>query len=86
MMKRVVLLNTLSGDWQGIYVDGRLIEEGHTIGEGCNMYFWVNLAHVYNISVDDIIVRDLIGIDSYDVENIGNFPLDLFKLKGRYDT
>lgn len=28
---KIVFVNSASGDWEGLYVDGKLIYEGHTI-------------------------------------------------------
>lgn len=40
MKKRVIILSTQDGDWEALYIDGKLHTEGHTIGEGDRFYIW----------------------------------------------
>jgi len=30
-MKQVAYITDASGDWEGIYIDGKLVEEGHSL-------------------------------------------------------
>jgi len=34
MKTKIIVLESQSGDWQGLYINGELIEQGHTLEEG----------------------------------------------------
>lgn len=81
-MKRAVLLTT--DDWEGLYLDGKLIDQGHTIEEGDSLYY-LKLAERYNLNSSDFYMEHLEDCpDSEMVLNIGGFPDKLNDLQGNY--
>ncbi len=44
-----------SDDWEGLFVNGMLVEEGHTLNEGSNrIKYFTNLAKKYNFNLDEM--------------------------------
>jgi hypothetical protein len=82
--KRVVILNTQEGDWEGLFVDGSLINEGHHLGEGDTL-FLLKQAEKLDFKSSDIVISTLTNDDSEYVESYGNFPQNLSELKGDYN-
>lgn len=76
----VVILNTQSGDWEGLYVNGKLISEGHTI---CRMGL-LEMAEEHRFTVADIRCMELEDEDEEDMESIGSFYKDIKEFKGKY--
>ena len=54
-MNRVLVLSTQSGDWEGLFIDGVLISEGHHLGEGRPAEFWINKSKEYSFESKDIV-------------------------------
>ncbi len=82
---RPLLLTTQEGDWEGLFVNGKLIEEGHTIGEGDPVRFWLTFAHEYKCTGDDIVIAELNDEDNETLMCDGSFSgKKLTDLKGAY--
>jgi hypothetical protein len=44
-----------SDDWEGLFVNDLLVEEGHTLNEGSNrIRYFTNLAKKYNFNLEDM--------------------------------
>lgn len=44
-----------SEDWEGLFVNELLVEEGHTLNQGLNrIKYFTNLAKKHNFSLDDM--------------------------------
>ena len=41
MKNEAILLHSKDGDWEGLFINGQLIDEGHELGEGRKEYFWL---------------------------------------------
>lgn len=52
-MKRVQIILT-QGDWEGLYIDGKLIYQGHSLGEGDWRLFMLRMAEQYNFTSADV--------------------------------
>ena len=72
-MRRLQLISV--DDWQGLYLDGILITEDHSIEDP---EIWIKVVSENNLTLDDFITR-YIG-DSVD-EDFTNFPKELKDLK-----
>jgi len=59
-MKRVSFLRSGSGDWIGMYIDGKLVREGHSISE----------EEMVELLLPKVVVKTLYG--SEDLEEFGN--------------
>ena len=81
---RIVVLSTQSGDWEALYVNGELIEEGHHLGEGSPREFWLEMYNKYNFTPKDIVYCELNDIDEEYAENYGSFHGELDSFNGKY--
>lgn len=81
-MKVLVLT---SDDWQGLYIDEILIDEGHHLGEGDNFMYMLLKSEKYGFTSKDVKSFYIDDIDVESTENIGNFPKNLSDLKGNYE-
>lgn len=66
-------------DWEGLYVDGRLVGEGHTLNEGEDRITWaLGAAEEHGFDLKELEIKE-----SYDeefleeMENSGNLPSKL---------
>jgi len=84
MGKRVVILTTQSGDWEGLFIDGKLIDEGHHLGDG-NRNFMLEQAEKYNFKSTDILRHEINNEDEEMLCKCGSFPSTLDGLAGTYN-
>lgn len=84
MMKRIIILKSQDGDWEGLYVDGNLIEEGHILGEGNNRMFLLEQAEKFNFTSKDVEWIEVNNEDDFDLLSFGSFPETLSELSGDY--
>ena len=77
---KAVLLSSIDGSYDGLYISGKLIAEGHVLGEGNVEKFWLGIAINYGIGPGDLSIETLSDIDSGTLDIEGKFPalLDLF--------
>lgn len=83
---RVVILT--ADDWEGLFVDGRLIDQSHKLGDGDHRLFLLKMAEQYSFTSKDIVVKyiDESNEEDYNfLEDFGRFPELLSELKGNYD-
>lgn len=80
--KRVVILK--SDDWGGIYVDAKLVSEGHSFNNGDNLLL-LKLSEQFNFTSNDVISEYMNLEDIETTEANGSFPQNLYDLKGNYD-
>jgi hypothetical protein len=50
----VVYAKSEQGDWEALYVDGELIEQGHNLGEGYAVKFWMDVTNKYCLTYDEL--------------------------------
>jgi hypothetical protein len=86
MKKRVVILSTQDGDWEGLYIDGQLIDEGHTLGQGHSKTYLLRMSEEYKFTSKDIIYAELIHEDNDEANDDGCFKKSLSEFKGVYDV
>jgi hypothetical protein len=72
-MNKAILI--IVNDWEGLYVDGDLIAEGHTINEGeeRSIYF-AKLAHIYNFDLIKMEIRYCEDCDNELTDELGYLP------------
>ena len=76
MNNTAVLL--IADDWEGLYVNGRLVEEGHTLNEGnSRIKYFTKLAKQYKFDLADLEERYLDDSQIDELENNGNLEEDL---------
>ncbi len=78
---RVVILDTQDGDWVGVYVDGTLKDEGHSLRSFGALYL-LNLSEQYAFQSTDIVQHELNDWDDEDTTDTGNLPTNLDELNG----
>lgn len=81
---KVLILSTQSADWEAMYIDGKLIEEGHKLGEGDNFFFLLEMAEKYSFKRSDVKEAILNDRDDKKVSSIGNMPSLLSEFNGKY--
>ena len=79
--KRILIL--FADDWEGLYVDGKLIEEEHSLGES-DILFLLKLSEELGFTSDDITLKNIIEDDERELVQVGSFPQKLSELKGIY--
>lgn len=67
-------------DWEALYIDGRIIDEGHHLDNIGDWIKWTNNYKLESVSYYYIQEEDLEEINSS-----GNFPDNINKLKGKYE-
>lgn len=82
-MSRAILLT--SDDWEGLFVDGKLVEEGHTINEGEPRIKCFNeLSKKYNFKLNELIEQYVCNEDGEYLYEHGCFPELISELSGEY--
>lgn len=84
MAKRIIILKTQSGDWEGLFIDGELIDEGHHLGEGKQILYLLTQSEKYKFTSKDVCFETLNDEDEEITSEYGNFPDYLETLKGTY--
>ena len=72
-MKKAVLVQ--GGDWEGLFVDGKLIEEGHCINEGNERaVYFAELAHTYDFILRFMDLQHVTNDYDLKIQEFGSFP------------
>ena len=72
---QVLLLSTQSGDWEQLWVNGELMDEGHQVDK---MDMW-KMGNQYGFGPDDIQYEELDDEDEEDAMNTGCLPENAFE-------
>ncbi len=80
---RPKVLILFSDDWEGLYIDGKLIEEGHSLGEGDTLFI-LKMAEEFGFTSADVTMENVIDEDEIELSNVGSFPQNVSELKGKY--
>ena len=82
-MAKAILIK--ADDWEGLFVDGILIEEGHTLNQGMSrVKYFLELSKDCDFDLEEM---EEVWIDEEDEDTlykIGCFPSQLTDLKGNY--
>ena len=85
MKNRTYLLK--SNDWEGLYIDNKLIQEGHSLNEGRDrILYFAKLAKQYDFELIDLIIEDLDNVDNEWTRDIGGFPETMDGFIRRYEV
>ena len=75
-MNKVILLK--SDDWEGLYVNGKLVEEGHTLNEGNErVVYFFGLAEKHKFKLGSLESKCLSQKDCEWTEEMGSFPVSV---------
>lgn len=67
-------------DWEALYINGNLIDEGHHLDSPIS---WIEWTNKYKLeSLDIYFIKDE---DIEELESSGSFPLTIEELKGNYN-
>jgi hypothetical protein len=80
MNRRVKILNTQSGDWVGIFVDGKIIFQGHDI----NVISVLRWSEEYDFGYRDVEFKEINDKDEEYMYKAGRFPDSIKDLNGEY--
>jgi len=80
----VIVLQTQSADWEALYINGNLIDEGSELGEGLNRLYFLRKAEEYDFSSKDIKFLEISNDDEELVSRSGCFPDVIYELHGDY--
>lgn len=68
-------------DWEGLYINGYLVDEGHTLNEGIErIEYFLGLSKQYEFDIYELQFISLKDNDLRELEDIGNLPQDIKKL------
>jgi len=81
---KVHILSSQDGDWEGLFVDGKLVSEGHVLGEGNSQMFMLEMAEKYGFKGDDVLSLEVNDSDDEMLQTTGGFPDKLKDLSGNY--
>ena len=60
MIQKVRAVLVVADDWEGLYINDGLIDEGHTVNEGeSRLKYFADAAKQYNFSIDDLEEMDV---------------------------
>lgn len=76
----VLLLSSQEGDWEGLYVNGEIVDQGHRIDRDD----FLELAEKYNFKSSDVRKKELTNEDEEETSMSGRFPRLLSELAGNY--
>lgn len=82
---KATLLQSQTGDWEGLFINGVLVDEAHELGAGERSY-WVKSTQRYNYDIDDLEVIEVNDIDEEYLCDCGSFPTNLYELNGQYES
>lgn len=84
-MNKAILLISEDGNWEGLFINGELVEEGHTLNEGYSrIKYFIELSKKYNFNLEEMKEEHVIEEDDNYLYDYGNFPAKLSELKGKY--
>jgi len=82
-MKKAIIIQ--ADDWEGLFVDGYLVAEGHTLNDGeSRIKVLVRFSKKYNFDIAEIEEFYIEEEDEEILEDLGCFPESLDWLYGLY--
>lgn len=56
---KVLILTSPSGEWEALYIDGKLIDEGEVLGEGDSRLYMLKMAEKHGFKSSDVVVTEM---------------------------
>jgi len=79
-MSKALILESIEGDWEQLWIDGELYSEGHTVELGVPRYeFWLNLYNTFKLKPEQLQRQELNDEDERIAQDTGRFPEDISK-------
>lgn len=82
--KNVIVMTDQEGEYEALYVDGNLISEASSLGEGDSFGFWGEMTQKYNFQMSDIQKFEVSNEDNSELMMCGSFPDTLSEFKTQY--
>lgn len=84
-MSKAILIK--ADDWEGLFLDGVLVEEGHTLNEGSSrIKYFIQLSKQYNFDLGNMKEVWVTEEDEERLNYNGSFPQTLLELDGDYEN
>lgn len=84
-MNKAILLK--ADDWEGLFVNGELVEEGHTLNEGASrIKYFLDLADEYLFNLRDMKEIWVTEEDEEIINKTGGFPVYLNQMQENYES
>jgi hypothetical protein len=81
---KVLILSSQDGDWEGLFINGKLIDEAEVLGEGGSKTYLLEMSEKYKFSTNDVSYLDVNDEDNEELMLSGNFPTEISELIGTY--
>lgn len=79
-MNKALLL--IADDWEGLYVNGQLIEEGHTLNQGYSRTkYFIKLSNLHRFDLNDLEEDELTDEEDGILDAMGGFPEKLIDFR-----
>jgi len=73
-------------DWEGLYVNFKLVSEGHTLNEGEErVIYFARLAKEHDFDLLDMKIETLSDNEERYLEEAGSLPENLFDIQSMYE-
>ena len=83
--KKALILQSQEGDWEGLFINGELVDEGHTLNQGTHPFIYcLQIAEKYGVVSTDVEIKYTLDEDEEYLMSYGRFPKQLSELKGQY--
>ena len=75
-MNKAILVS--SEDWEGLYINDKLVKEGHTLNEGTSrIKYFLQLSKEYNFDLETMKEVSLSEDDEIITQDVGSYPEDI---------
>lgn len=82
---KAILLMSNEDEWEGLYINGKLVKEGHTLNEGENrIKYFTKLSKQYNFDLDNMKQLYLEEDDDAYTMETGCFPVNIEEFLSDY--
>lgn len=81
---KVLILESPDGDWEGLYINGTLINEDEVLGEGDSRLYMLRMAEEHGFKSSDIEVKELSEADATRLRSFGSMEENLSDYSTKY--
>jgi hypothetical protein len=83
-MNKAILIN--ADDWEGLFINGELKEEGHTLNQGNErIKYFFKLAEQYDFDLKGLQYASVNDDGEEYLDDWGSFPKSLSEFEGKYE-
>lgn len=70
---KVLILSSQNGDWEGLFINEKLIDQGHVLGEGDSKLYMLKAGEKYGFTSKDVVFKETTDEDESYLEDCGSF-------------